>query len=405
MIQVNKVEILIADDDPHVRETFKDLVVDYKRDIEKKRRDNNLGLIFDYDYKVYYDEAEDGRELKSKIANRLEQNPEQYFVSFVDEDMPVCRGTDAIAGITELMYSINRSMASDSRHMSRPKIRMVSYTQKQHIDITEGLARDSGATMFLRKTGLDDFYEEMIRIVEHLVIDMTSLEPVNGCGSRRNASICLLGKCPEKGASRFREYMKFRYWKEVLVGKISREKYNNAWMYPDLADFFSVPIGIYVVGNSGEKLIACARLVLPHMQSESTILLEDLLSRYAGLLPGLDGNFTKPPNDSVKLDKYYVDRNYTAYGIPNILMDYAVSFAMHAGHKKVRWEVTPDLAPLAGKFGFSNPEKGSGEDVLVSELNLKEQLPKSLQTEDLISEAGFEGSPADFRIGPVILEN
>ena len=46
---MKRVEIMVADDDANVRETFKDLIVDYKRDLDNHRRDDHLGILFNDD--------------------------------------------------------------------------------------------------------------------------------------------------------------------------------------------------------------------------------------------------------------------------------------------------------------------------------------------------------------------
>ncbi len=366
---MNKVEILIADDDPLVRETFKDLIVDYKKDLRKNRRDDLLGYLFDHDYKIYYDEAEDGVELESKIASRLEENPSQFFITFVDEDMPKKKGTDAIAGITELVYSLtmehNRVVDPNT---SRPKVRLISYTQKQDIDISEGIALESGAALFLRKTSLDDFYEEMIRIIEHMVLDLTNLDPMKKFQGSRKASLRLIGNSEHSRFEDFKEYLRFRYCKEVLVGMIERSRFNNAWINPDLGDFFSVPVGLYSSGDT-PRLIACARLITTRMQSNSTVLLEELLDQCAVSMAGFEGNYSKPGDDAVRVDKYYINKDYIGYDSAGKILDFIVAFATSNGHSRIEWEVTNDLLPLAQRHGF---EVSGNSDKLThqTELNI-----------------------------------
>jgi CheY-like chemotaxis protein len=386
---MKKVEVIVADDDSAVRETFNDLVKNYRGDLAKSRRDDHLGYLFNEEYEILFDEAKNGFNLEKLIDEKVRKYPDNYFIVFVDEDMPVKKGTDAISGITDVVGALNQQYSLPKvQDASLPKVRFVSYTKEQDLETSEGAAKESGASLFLSKTGLDDFYEDMIRIVEHQVLDLANLEQVSSPSGQPKATIKVIGSDFDPGQWEFREYLHMRYCKEALIGLLTLSQQNSAWMSPDLNDFFSLPLGIYVDINGKPRLVACMRLLTSQMQSRTTLLLEEILSRYAGRLTGIAGSWTAVEDDAIRLDKFHIDKAWVAFDVTENLLIYATAMAMHLEKKKMIWEVDDYLLPLAMNFGFTG-ERVTQRGTVVTEFNLEqpgEYISDAYQIRELIEE-------------------
>ncbi len=366
-----KINFIIADDIREVRDTFNRFLDLYKSDIEDGFSDDHLRYILGSQYEIELIEAADGIELEEKVEEKFKTCLSDYFVCFVDEDMPRKRGTAAISSISKSLDKYTPHSNADLQN--RPRIKFVSYTQKQDIDISEEIAKASGADLFFRKTGLDNFYVEIVQIFEHLVLDSINLAPAPVMDINGNVLISVIGANAESDIQKYKEYLNFRYINEVWSCEITRDDTNHNWFNPDYYDNVSIPIGIYTASDEGGKLIACLRMITSQRQPQAE-LLEKALKSADYEMPGTTNNIELNDNELI-IDKAYLDKSFRSYNLFENLLEYTCALALHLGKSTISWDIPDDLLSTAKEFGFKkHPDADEVSRLLYYNLSDAEEI-------------------------------
>ena len=341
-----KVNFVIADDLDYVRATFVRFLDLYKSDISDGYLDDHLGYILGNSYDIDMIEASDGADFEEKMTEQINDNLSDYLVCFVDEDMPRMKGTDAILSVSSL---IDHHIKTPEYKQPLPRVKFVSYTQKQDLDISEDIALASGADLFFKKTGLDDFYEDIVRIFEHLVLKASDLKPAPVMNIDKNILLSVIPTDQENAVKDIKQYFNFRYINEVWSSEIPNNRINNYWINPDHYDYSSIPFGIYSTGKT-RKLIASIRVITSERQPYAGMI-DEIIKSADYKMPEFE-NEPGISSDKIIIDKFYADQSYNSYNLLENLLAYTCAWAINRDKTSICWNVDKSCIPIAEEFGF-----------------------------------------------------